>query len=91
MRSLRRDKTRQLLADALLLARADAPGADAGAAAADVESAMFRQNGGVTTKYRAKCRSLIFNLRDASNPDLRRRVLSGEIGGECIPRVKRKP
>lgn len=50
-------------------------------AAADVEAAMYRQNGGVNPKYKSKYRSLIFNLRDASNPDLRRRVLSGEISG----------
>lgn len=77
-----RDKTRQLFAEALLLARADAPGADVGAAAAEAEAAMYRQNGGVNAKYKTKYRSLIFNLRDASNPDLRRRVLSGEISGE---------
>ena len=29
--------------------------------------------------YKAKYRSLIFNLRDAANPDLRARVLKGEL------------
>lgn len=77
----RRDKTRQLFAEALLLAREDAPGGDVGAAAAEAESAMYRQNGGVNARYKAKYRSLIFNLKDANNPDLRRRVLSGEITG----------
>ena len=80
-RRLRRDKTRQLFAEALLLAREAVPGADAGAAAAEAESAMHRQNGGVNARYKAKYRSLIFNLKDANNPDLRRRVLSGEITG----------
>lgn len=42
---------------------------------------MYRQNGGVNAHYKAKYRSLIFNLKDANNPDLRRRVLSGEITG----------
>jgi hypothetical protein len=42
---------------------------------------MFRQNGGVNARYKAKYRSLIFNMRDPNNPDLRRRVLSGEITG----------
>lgn len=54
---------------------------DVGAAAAEVEAAMFRQNGGANQRYKAKYRSLIFNLKDANNPDLRRRVLSGEITG----------
>ena len=39
----RRDKTRTLLAEALSLAAGAAPGADAGAVAADVEVAMLRQ------------------------------------------------
>jgi transcription elongation factor S-II len=44
-------------------------------------SLSCRQNGGVNPRYKAKYRSLIFNLKDAANPDLRRRVLSGEIPG----------
>ncbi|CAL8471299.1 g10841 [Coccomyxa elongata] len=79
-----RDKTRQLFAEALLLAREDAPDRDVGAAASEAESAMYRQNGGVNARYKAKYRSLIFNLKDANNPDLRRRVLSGEITGDVL-------
>ncbi|KAK9919113.1 hypothetical protein WJX75_009483 [Coccomyxa subellipsoidea] len=79
-----RDKTRQLFAEALLLAREAAPDADVGAAAAEAESAMHRQNDGVNQRYKAKYRSLIFNLKDANNPDLRRRVLSGEITGDVL-------
>ena len=40
--ALRRDKTRQLFAEALVLAQADVADADVGAAAADVEGAMHR-------------------------------------------------
>lgn len=85
MHGLCRDKTRQLFAEALLLAREAAPDADVGAAAAEAESAMHRQNDGVNQRYKAKYRSLIFNLKDANNPDLRRRVLSGEITGAPLP------
>ena len=35
--------------------------------------------GSADKDYKAKYRSLIFNLRDAANPDLRRRVLLGDI------------
>jgi Transcription factor S-II (TFIIS), central domain len=33
-------------------------------------------------RYKVKYRSLLFNLKDHRNPDLRRRVLSGEVSGE---------
>ena len=51
----------------------------AGTVAAEVEVALFQHGGGVTAEYKAKFRSLSFNLKDANNPDLRRRVLSGEV------------
>ena len=35
--------------------------------------------GNAGKEYKAKYRSLIFNLRDDANPDLRRRVLTGDI------------
>ncbi|KAK9827698.1 hypothetical protein WJX81_001573 [Elliptochloris bilobata] len=79
-----RDKTRLLLAEALTLAAGGVPGADAGAAAADVEVAMFRQAGGVTPGYKATYRRLVQNLRDPANPDLRRRVLAREITGDVL-------
>ena len=60
--------------------------------AVEVEKAMLAQNGGVNQKYKAKLRSLAFNLKDANNPDLRRRVLAAEVSGEpagtcqdCLP------
>ena len=34
--------------------------------------------------YKAKYRSLIFNLRDKANPDLRRRVLTGDIPADKL-------
>mmetsp|Transcript_12607 Transcript_12607/g.31824 ORF Transcript_12607/g.31824 Transcript_12607/m.31824 type:complete len:898 (-) Transcript_12607:834-3527(-) len=44
-----------------------------------VEAQLFEQYGGVGKDYRAKYRSLHFNLKDPHNPSLRRRVLVGEI------------
>ncbi len=35
--------------------------------------------GGLSNDYKAKFRSLIFNLKDPNNPELRARVLRGEI------------
>ena len=42
----------------------------------------------MNAKYKSKYRSLIFNLRDANNPDLRRRVLSREIPGAALHYVR---
>ena len=76
-----RDKARLLLAEALALAVEDVEDGDPAVRAVDVEKAMLAQNGGVNQKYKAKLRSLAFNLKDANNPDLRRRVLSAEVSG----------
>lgn len=67
-----RDKIRKLLAEAL--AKADGGGGDPCAAAVDVEQAMFVQNGGVNAKYKAKYRTLAWNLKDDKNPELRAKV-----------------
>jgi hypothetical protein len=50
----------------------------------DIESEMYRYFGGVNRKYKEKARSLLFNLKDRSNPELRARVLSGEITPENL-------
>lgn len=54
--------------------------------AEDIEAELFRHFGGVNRKYKEKARSLLFNLKDRSNPELRTRVLSGEISPQnlCI-------
>ena len=77
-----RDKARLLLAEALVLAHAEVPGADPSTRADELEQAIFVQNGAVNQRYKAKLRSLSFNLKDAKNPDLRRRVLAGDIAGD---------
>ncbi|KAI4379761.1 hypothetical protein MLD38_006015 [Melastoma candidum] len=47
--------------------------------ASKIESELFKLFGGVNKKYKEKGRSLLFNLKDRSNPELRERVVSGEI------------
>ncbi|XP_057959373.1 uncharacterized protein LOC131151907 isoform X2 [Malania oleifera] len=45
----------------------------------EIESELFKLFGGVNKKYKEKGRSLLFNLKDRSNPELRERVIAGEI------------
>lgn len=49
-----------------------------------IEAELFRLFGGVNKKYKEKGRSLLFNLKDRSNPELRERVLSGDIAPERL-------
>lgn len=77
-----RNKIRTQLAEAINLASADVPEADAGSRAAEVESAVLSAYGAINPKYKAKIRSIWVNLKDAKNPDFRQAVLSGEISAE---------
>lgn len=84
-----RDKIRVLLAEALAMAAEDVSletgqVADPGEVAAKIEEAMFAQNGGVNPKYKAKYRTLAFNLKDVNNPELRFKVLLGVIPGDSL-------
>lgn len=47
--------------------------------ASKIEAELFKLFGGVNKKYKEKGRSLLFNLKDHSNPELREKVMSGEI------------
>ncbi|KAI4380176.1 hypothetical protein MLD38_006397 [Melastoma candidum] len=47
--------------------------------ASNIEAELFKLFGGVNKKYKEKGRSLLFNLKDRNNPELRQRVVSGEI------------
>ncbi|KAG2656927.1 hypothetical protein PVAP13_1KG121800 [Panicum virgatum] len=49
-----------------------------------IEEELFKLFGGVNKKYKEKGRSLLFNLKDKSNPELRERVLSGDIAPERL-------
>ncbi|KAI3468280.1 hypothetical protein Pfo_024943 [Paulownia fortunei] len=49
-----------------------------------IEAELYKLFGGVNKKYREKGRSLLFNLKDRNNPDLRESVMSGEISPERL-------
>ncbi|KAL6533880.1 hypothetical protein OROHE_013713 [Orobanche hederae] len=49
-----------------------------------IEAELFKLFGDVNKKYREKGRSLLFNLKDRNNPDLRESVMSGEISPERL-------
>ncbi|KAG2485897.1 hypothetical protein HYH03_015342 [Edaphochlamys debaryana] len=50
------------------------------AVAAEVEAELYKLHGSsVSRDYKARFRSLAFNLKDAGNPELRARVLRGEL------------
>ncbi|KAJ7531722.1 hypothetical protein O6H91_14G056100 [Diphasiastrum complanatum] len=44
-----------------------------------IEAELFRIFGSMNKKYKERARSLLFNLKDRNNPELRVKVLSGEI------------
>ncbi|XVF47929.1 hypothetical protein PTKIN_Ptkin03bG0149200 [Pterospermum kingtungense] len=52
--------------------------------ACQIEAELFKLFGGVNKKYKEKGRSLLFNLKDRNNPELRERVVSGEIPPERL-------
>ena len=50
----------------------------------EIEEELFKLFGGVNKKYKEKGRSLLFNLKDRNNPELRERVMAGEISPERL-------
>ncbi|AEC07729.1 SPOC domain / Transcription elongation factor S-II protein [Arabidopsis thaliana] len=50
----------------------------------EIETELFKLFGGVNKKYKEKGRSLLFNLKDKSNPKLREKVMYGEIAAERL-------
>ncbi|KAJ4884049.1 F-box/LRR-repeat protein [Raphanus sativus] len=63
---------------------------DSWSVAESVESAMFERLGCFEGTQKAKYRSILFNMGDSSNPDLRRKVLLGEISGERLVTMKKE-
>lgn len=49
-----------------------------------IEAELFKLYAGVNKKYKEKGRSLLFNLKDRNNPELRERVYSGEISPDRL-------
>ncbi len=51
-----------------------------------IEVALYKHFNGLTKEYKSRYRSMSFNLRDAANPDLRRRVLQVRRAGSQVRR-----
>ncbi|ESQ28557.1 hypothetical protein EUTSA_v10019757mg [Eutrema salsugineum] len=58
--------------------------------AVSVETAMFEKLGCFEGSQKAKYRSILFNMGDSNNPDLRRKVLLGEINGERLVTMEKE-
>jgi transcription elongation factor S-II len=56
------------------------------ASAMEIEQAVYVKIGGgtINNDYRSKVRSLSLNLKDKNNPELRQKVLKGEIQAETL-------
>ncbi|CAN8277254.1 unnamed protein product [Cochlearia groenlandica] len=52
--------------------------------ATKIETELYNLFGGVNKKYKEKGRSLLFNLKDKNNPELRESVMSGKISPERL-------
>ncbi|KAG2422773.1 hypothetical protein HXX76_015793 [Chlamydomonas incerta] len=98
-----RDKVRCMLAEALAVGYVGGGGDSGPSSlqspnqlGAAIEEALYELMGGggggggreaVSAEYKAKARSLCFNLKDAKNPDLRERVLSGSVPPDTLVRL----
>lgn len=87
-----RDKIRELLLEALSKVsneadddiRDEVNACDPIRVAVSVESLMFEKMGRSNGTQKFKYRSIMFNIRDPNNPDLRRKVLLGEVKPERL-------
>jgi transcription elongation factor S-II len=81
------DKTRNSCVDICYTALAldsDAPPAEILSCAKAIELVVFEGEQGTTPTYRTKMRSLYMNLKDKSNPMLRKRMVGGEISPQRL-------
>lgn len=87
-----RDKVRELLVEALSKVasevdddmRDEVNACDPIRVAVIVESIMFEKMGRSNGTQKFKYRSIMFNIKDPNNPDLRRKVLLGEVKPERL-------
>ncbi|KAJ8632962.1 hypothetical protein MRB53_026298 [Persea americana] len=87
-----RDKLREILAEAFSKVSSEADediidevnACDPIRVAVSVESVMFEKLGRSNGAQKFKYRSIMFNLKDANNPDLRRKVVLGHIKPERL-------
>ncbi|KAF9267111.1 transcription elongation factor [Marasmius fiardii PR-910] len=78
-----RDKCTELIYDALA-SDSSSPADLITKRAKAIEVAVFNVQGGASTEYRAKIRSLYVNLKDKNNPTLREDVVSGEVPADKL-------
>ncbi|KAI7997862.1 Transcription elongation factor TFIIS [Camellia lanceoleosa] len=86
-----RDKLRELLLEAFAKVpeevnedmKDEVDASDPMRVAVSVESVMFEKMGRSNGAQKVKYRSIMFNLKDPKNPDLRRRVLLGQVEPEA--------
>ncbi|XAR68702.1 hypothetical protein NMG60_11000049 [Bertholletia excelsa] len=87
-----RDKIRELVSEALSKVvgevdeeiKDEVDACDPFQVAVAVESVMFEKMGRSNGAQKVKYRSIVFNLKDPKNPDLRRKVLLGEVKPERL-------
>ncbi|XWS09517.1 hypothetical protein CRYUN_Cryun40dG0091300 [Craigia yunnanensis] len=87
-----RDKFREILVEALSKVPSEADedmldqvnACDPIRVAVSVESVMFEKMGKSNGTQKFKFRSIMFNMKDPNNPDLRRKVLLGEVKPERL-------
>ena len=80
-----RDKIRTRLFDALCISRREGVASmDEGPLAGAIEKAMFETFDGTSAQYKTKFQQLHFNLKDARNPDLRRKMVLGGIDPKVL-------
>ncbi|XP_059668146.1 transcription elongation factor TFIIS-like [Cornus florida] len=87
-----RDKIRELLIEALSKVSSEADedykddlnASDPFRVAVAVESAMFEKMGRSNGPQKVKYRSIMFNIKDPNNPDLRRKLLLGQVKPERL-------
>ncbi|XP_057971064.1 transcription elongation factor TFIIS-like [Malania oleifera] len=87
-----RDKIRELLLEALSRVacetdehmKDEVDACDPIRVAVSVESVMFEKMGRSNGSQKVKYRSIMFNLKDSNNPDLRRKVLLGQVKPERL-------
>uniref|UniRef100_A0A2P2LV99 Transcription elongation factor n=1 Tax=Rhizophora mucronata TaxID=61149 RepID=A0A2P2LV99_RHIMU len=87
-----RDKVREILAEAFSKVAGEAGedirdevnACDPIRVAVSVESAMFEKMGRSNGTQKFKYRSIMFNIKDPNNPDLRRKVLLGRVKPEQL-------
>ncbi|CAD5328367.1 unnamed protein product [Arabidopsis thaliana] len=95
----KRDKVREILQTSLAKVASEVvdtemktrvTACDPWVVAVSVETAMFENLGCFMGPQKAKYRSILFNMGDSNNPDLRRKVLLGEISGERLVKMEKE-